>query len=136
MNKTASKEWLVKAWHHLSTANILYGIEHYTDIIGVEVHYSLEITLKSLIMYENKALKKTHELYEIYTMVKKLITLDKDEIKMLIQATEYHILEAYPASHRRLPSREEIKQILDFTNKLFEEVCILLNISIEEIKAN
>lgn len=133
-NDPAAKEWLTKAWHHLSTANILYNIEHYTDIVGVEVHYSLEITLKSLLMYENKPLKKTHELYEIYTMVKHLISLENDEIKILVLTTEYHILEAYPSPHRKLPPREEIRYVLDFANTLFERVCTLLNIDSEEVK--
>jgi hypothetical protein len=48
---------------------------------------------------------------------------------------EYHIRESYPSPHRRLPSREEIKSMLEFTNNLFVEVCTLLNISIDEIKA-
>ena len=42
MNKTSAKEWLVKVWHDLSSANILFEAEHYTDSIGVDLHYALE----------------------------------------------------------------------------------------------
>ena len=34
MNETSAKEWFVKAWHNLSTAKILYDVDHYTDIIA------------------------------------------------------------------------------------------------------
>ena len=32
MNEQAAKEWLKKAWHHLSGAKILYSVNHYTDV--------------------------------------------------------------------------------------------------------
>jgi len=35
MNKTASKEW-----HNLSSARLLYEVNHYTNIIAVEIHYA------------------------------------------------------------------------------------------------
>jgi len=136
MNRTAGIEWLEKGWHHLSTAHILDKCNHYTDIIGVELHYSIEIFLKSILAYNNLQIKKTHELYDLYIMVNKHINLTDDEITLLLIATKYHILEAYPNRNRILPPRDEIKQILDFTNNLFEDVCTLINISIDEIKAH
>jgi len=47
MNETASKEWLIKAWHHLSTAELLSEANHYTDVIAIEIHYAAEISLKA-----------------------------------------------------------------------------------------
>jgi len=32
-NKTAVKEWLVKAYHDLSSAQVLYDANHYTDTL-------------------------------------------------------------------------------------------------------
>jgi len=49
MNETSTKEWLKKAWHNLSTAQLLYNVEHYTDIIAVELHYCYEKSLKSFL---------------------------------------------------------------------------------------
>lgn len=66
MNETAAKEWLSKAWHHLSSARLLFNADHYTDIIGVELHYAIEITFKSFSAYENKKILRTHELFELY----------------------------------------------------------------------
>lgn len=135
MNETSAKEWLVKSWHHLSSAQALYKIEHYTDVIAIDTHYSVEIMLKSFLAYQNKQIFKTHNLLELHSHILDIIDFDEDEKDMLRIITTYHIKESYPTPHRRLPPREEIKQIIDFASKLLERVCPLLNISIDEIKA-
>jgi HEPN domain-containing protein len=135
MNKTAATEWLVKGWHHLSTAHILYQCNHYTDIIGVELHYSIEIFFKSILAYDNKQIKKTHELYDLYITVNDLVNLNDDEIALLLIATKYHILEAYPSPHKNLPSKDEIKKVLDLADWLFNHICKVVDIPIDDIKA-
>lgn len=47
MNEPAAKEWLTKAWHHYGSAQILYEANHYTDTIAIDLHYAIEVTLKS-----------------------------------------------------------------------------------------
>ena len=133
MNKPSAQEWLTKAWHHLSSAEILFEAEHYTDIIGVELHYAIEITLKSLQAYENRQIKKTHELFEIYSQVDLALDMDDTDIRLLLIATKYHILEAYPSPHRKLPDVKEIKKVLLFSHKLFKAVCQQLNIDPSDV---
>ena len=133
MNETAAKEWLTKAWHHYSSAKLLYKANHYSDIIAVELHYSIEIILKSFLAFENKKILRTHELFEIYELINTKIKFDESEIKLLSIATDYHIEEAYPAFDRQLPIREEIKEVLDFTESLFNRVCSELKINLSEI---
>lgn len=60
--------------------------------------------------------------------------LDDEDIALLALATKYHSKQRYPNPHKILPPREEIKQVINFANTLFERVCTLLEISIEEIK--
>jgi hypothetical protein len=67
--------------------------------------------------------------------VKETLTLTTDELTYLERATEYFKEDRYPNPYYSLPPREEIKEVLDFTNTLFERVCGLLDISIDEIKA-
>jgi len=133
MNKQASKEWLKKAWHNLSGARLYYDANHYTDVTAVELHYSAEKILKSFLAYENKKIPKTHELIDLYLLIKEYINLD-DSINMLDQITEYHINESYPAYDRKMPDRTEIKEVLDFTQELFKRVCEKLDIDIDELK--
>jgi len=42
--------------------------------------------------------------------------------------------EAYPTFERALPSKEEIKEVLDFTEELFDKVCGILGINKAELK--
>ncbi len=131
MNEQSAKEWLMKSWHNLSTAQLLFGVNHYTDIIAVDLHYSCEKSLKSILAYQNKKIPKSHDLVEIYKNIIDFITIE--EIELLKQISEYHIEESYPAFNRPLPPREEIKEALDFTEKLFDKVCDILSVDKSEI---
>ena len=130
MNKTAAREWLTKAFHDLSSAHILYKANHFTDSIGVDLHYSVEKMLKSFLAFQNKKITRTHDLSEIYARVMSKIELSSDELDLLDIISEYHI-ESYPTPDKTLPPREEIKEVLDFTQDLFEKVC-----NIQEIDKN
>ena len=132
MNEQSAKEWLTKSWHNLSTAKLLYNANHYTDIIAVELHYSSEKTMKSILAFQNKKLPKTHKLFEIHLEIVEIIDLT-EYVDLLEQISKYHIEESYPAFNRPLPSREEIKEVLDFAENLFTKVCDILKINKEEI---
>ncbi len=134
MNKTASKEWLTKAWHNLFTARLLYEVNHYTDIIAVEIHYAVEKSLKSFLAFKNKRIPKTHNLLEIYIYIDNFIEFDNDELLLLKDISSYHIEESYPAFNRPLPPRDEIKKVLEFSEKLFEDVCDILDIKRDELE--
>jgi len=133
MNKTASREWLIKAWHNLSTAKLLYELNHYTDVIAVEIHYTVEKCLKSFLAYENKKIPKTHNLLELYTHINNYIEFNDNELLLLKDISTYHIEEAYPAFNRPLPPINEIKEVLKFTENIFEDVCKILNIDRQEL---
>lgn len=135
MNVTSAKDWLIKSWHHLSSAKILFDAHHFTDCIAVDLHYSIEISLKAILAYRNDKIVKSHDLLEIHALITKQIDFNDDELALLDIVTRYHIKESYPNPARRLPPRDEIKTVLVFTEHLLERVCTLLNISIEEIKS-
>ena len=132
MNKQSAKQWLEKSWHNVSGAKIFYDADHYTDVTAVELHYSIEKSLKAFLAYENKKIPKTHDLYDIYQLVSNFINLEGTE-DLLDRTTKYHIEESYPALHRETPSKEEIKEVLDFAFELFDEVCQILQID-EDVK--
>jgi len=132
MNRKAALEWLMISYHDLRSAQILYEVNHYTDSIGSDLQQSIEKTLKSIIAFENKKIPKTHDLYEVYILTKKL-NLDNNDIKLLYIATEYLKEERYPNPQYSLPSREEIKNVLTFAEEIFENVCMNLGIKLSEI---
>lgn len=132
MNERAAKEWLKKAWHNLSGARLFYEANHYTDVTAIELHYAVEKVLKSLIAYQNSKIPKTHELVDISLLVRKYIDLGEEKY-LLDQISSYHIEESYPQYDRKLPPREEIKEVLEFTEKLFDQVCVVLEINKDEL---
>lgn len=134
MNEPAAKEWLTKAWHHFSSGKILYEANHYTDVIAIDFHYAVEVTLKSFLAYENKKILKTHNLLELHAHIVECISFDAPEQDLLRLISTYHIKGSYPTRDRRMPSREEIEEVMHFTYDLFKKVCGLLNINPEELK--
>jgi HEPN domain-containing protein len=133
MNITAAKEWLEKVWHDLSSSKILYEANHYTDSIGVDLHYAIEKSLKTILAYQNRKIPKTHDLLELNEMVQDYVRIDEKDIYFLHVANKYHIEESYPVFGRPLPEREEIKKVMDFSYKLFGKVCLVLDIDKQEV---
>ncbi len=134
MNKTASLEWLRIAFHDLKSAQILYDVDHYTDSIGSDLQQSIEKTLKSILAFENKKILKSHNLLEIYEYINDKVTVTEREIVFLARATTYLKEDRYPNPNYCLPPKEEIKEVLDFTEELFEKVCSILEIDSNELK--
>ena len=132
MNKSSAIEWLIIAYHDLGSAKILYEADHYTDSIGNDLQQAIEKILKSELAFKNKKIPKIHDLYEIYDLLEVIILEDVD-IKYLHTATEYFKEDRYPNPNHSLPSRKEIKDVLEFTENLFEKVCILLEVDKSEI---
>jgi len=133
MNQTSAKEWLVIAFHDLRSAKILYEANHYTDSIGNDLQQSIEKILKSILAVENKKIPKSHDLLEVYENIDDKIKFEDDEFLILAKATEYYKEDRYPNPNYSLPPREEIKEVLDFTEQLFDKVCEMLDIDKSEL---
>ena len=134
MNRSYATEWLIKSWHNLSAAKMLYDAEHYLDVIAVELHYALEKMLKSLLAYDNSKIPKTHDLLELHSLVSDDLPLSDEKIDILDMATSYHILESYPVFDRKMLSKEEIELVIILCEELLVDVCSLLEIAPDEVK--
>jgi len=134
MNKQMAIEWLNKAWHHLSSAEILYRANHYTDVISIDLHYSVEITLKAILAYQNRKIIKTHDLIKLHSYIQDDISFSLDELDLLDKISTYHISSSYPPKDRELPSKDEIREVLEFAQNLLDRVCEILDINRIEIQ--
>ena len=132
-NKTYAIEWLRFAMKNLDTAKLLFDVNHYEDIIGVELQQALEKMLKSIFANENIKIPKDHDLVKLYYTIEKYIKLEDDEIVYLRLATDYYKEDRYPNPNYSLPPKDEIKEVLEFTEKIFDKVYIILNIKKEEV---
>ena len=133
-NSVYALEWLNFAKRNLETAFLLYEADHYEDIIGVELQQTLEKCLKSIFAHQNRKIPREHDLVKLYFLVENDILINDEEIILLRIATNYYKEERYPNPHYTLPPREEIKEILDFADKFFEDVLKKLDIDIGDIK--
>jgi HEPN domain-containing protein len=132
-NTAYAKEWLTFAKKNLDTAKLLFEVNHYEDIIGVELQQALEKVLKSILANKNLKIQKDHDLVKIYYTIEEYLQIEEDEIVLLKIATDYYKEDRYPNPNYFLPPREEIKEVLDFTAKLFDRVCGILEIDKSEI---
>lgn len=132
-NKTSAKEWLTKAYHDLSSARVLYSVHHYTDTIGNDLQQAIEKTLKSFLAFENKQIRKTHDLMEISRLVDGYIQFSAAEKDLLDIATAYYAQDRYPVPNLALPARDQIGEVLDFAEQLFDQVCRQLGIDKQDV---
>jgi len=132
-NKTYAKEWLEFTIKNLNTAQLLYEAKHYEDIIGIELEQTLEKVLKSIMANIGIRIPKDHDLVKIYFMIEDFICLSDDEILFLRKVTNYYKEDRYPNPNYCLPSRSEIKEILYFTEELFDKTCKILDIDKESL---
>ncbi|MBD3843256.1 MAG: HEPN domain-containing protein [Campylobacterales bacterium] len=133
MNKQSAIEWLTISYHDLLSAKILYDANHFTDSIGNDLQQSIEKSLKSIIAFQNLKIPKSHNLLEVYEYVKDKIEISDNEIIFLARATSYLKEDRYPNPNYSLPPRDEIKEVLDFTEQLFDKVCSVLEIDKKEL---
>jgi len=132
-NKTYANEWLTFSIKNLNTAKLLFNEKHYEDIIGVELQQALEKMLKAIFAYEDVKIPKDHDLVKLYYTIEKFLNLEEDEVIYLRIATDYYKEDRYPNPNYSLPLREEIKEVLDFTEQLFDKVCEMLDIDKSEL---
>lgn len=133
-NKTYAIEWLLFSIKNLHTAKLLFDAKHYEDIIGIELQQSLEKLLKSIFANENIKIPKDHDLVKLYYTIEKFLNLKEDEVIYLRIATDYYKEDRYANPNYSLPLRDEIKEVLDFTEQFFDEICEMLDIDKEELK--
>ena len=134
MNETLAIEWLNKAYHHLSSAKVLLEAKHFTDVIAIDLHYGIEVTLKSILAYQNQKIIKTHDLVKLTSIINDKIEFNQNELDLLDIVTTYHIRGSYPPKDRRMPSFDEIEKVYDFGISLLTQVCKILNIDEQKIK--
>jgi len=87
-NKAYALEWITFAKKNLDTAKLLFKLNHYEDIIGIELQQCLEKTLKSIMANKNIKIPRDHDLVKIYYSIEPFIPLEEKEVVLLKLATE------------------------------------------------
>lgn len=121
-NKTYAAEWLEIAKRNLETAEVLLKQDHYTDIIAIEIHQSIEKTFKTVLAYNGIKIPKTHDLMQLFELCNKYIDVPDELIDDLLVINDYYQTERYPGPKYNIPEKTEIKNNLVIAINLFERV--------------
>ena len=121
-NKTYSLEWLDRSKRNLDTALLLFNHNHYTDVIAIDIHQTLEKAFKAVYAYYGMSIPKTHSLLLLFEFVKTKIKFKGVTIDDILIISDYYEADRYPGPKYFLPSIEEITQNLDLTKRIFDSI--------------
>ena len=127
-NKTYALEWLDLAKKNLETAKLLFREDHYTDIIAIEIHQTIEKVMKSIIAYNGAKIPKTHDLMNLYEKCESYTSVTKETtIDELIIINDYYETERYPGPRYFIPAKSEIEKNLSVADKLYNKAYKYIN---------
>ena len=126
-NKTYAKEWLEFAKRNQETAEILFEKDHYTDIIAIEIHQTIEKIFKTVLAYNGVRIPKTHDLIKLFELCNKYIELPEELFDDLLVISDYYETERYPVPKYNMPDKSEIENKLAIAVNLFEKVKSFIN---------
>ncbi len=121
-NKPAAEEWLLFAEHDLTAAEMLHNAGHFSDTISFLLQQSLEKSLKSLLAYQNRKIRKSHDLMEIFSETQQTLKLTDEELDILDIATAYYLENRYPHANYQLPEEAEIKHVIKYSRIILQKI--------------
>jgi len=137
MSMLLSKEWLKAAYLDLENISYIIGVEHLTSIVAFHSQQSIEKSLKAFITSKDIDIPKIHSLNKLFNLCEKEFSDTNSDLITLLDSL--YIESRYPGDMGLLPygkpTLKDAKEFYTFANNLFTEICTLLNISINEIKA-
>ena len=122
-NKAIANEWLELAKRNLDAAIILFKEKHFNDVIGIELHQSIEKSLKAVPAFHNKTVLKTHDLIVLLSNAEEFIRFVPDLNQLLETATDYYVENRYPGGgFNFLPSDKEIEKLIETADYIYKKV--------------
>lgn len=122
LNTTYALEWLELSRRNLETAKLLLRENHYTDIIAVELHQSVEKSFKAALALHSVRIPKTHDLMVLFDRIDTLIKIENKWDNNLLIINDYYQTERYPGPQYQVPEKAEIEQALKITSEIFENI--------------
>ena len=121
-NFKMAMEWLVFAEKSLETAKLLYRENHYTDVIAVDIHQSIEKAFKEVYAFNGIKIPRVHALEILYNYVLKIIPFLDIDIKDLMIISDYYLTERYPGPRYFMPERDEIRKSMQMAEKILHQI--------------
>ncbi len=127
-NKSIGNEWLELAKRNLDAAKILFKEKHFNDVIGIELHQSIEKSLKAIPAFHGKTVLKTHDLIVLLSNAEEYLKFENELKKLLETATDYYVENRYPGGgFNFLPSDREIEEVIESAEYIYKIVKEYIN---------
>ena len=136
MNMAA--EWLKAAYLDVENIHYIVKVEHLTSITAFHAQQSIEKSFKALVQNKYGKVNKQHDLLKLYSLISDSFTVQNSD--MLDTLNNLYTDSRYPGDIGLLPygkpTLKDAKEFYEFARDIFNQVCTLLNISMDEIKAH
>jgi len=135
--KAIAKEWLRAAHDDILVIAKIYQDELLSHMAAFHAQQCIEKSFKAILEDNEVEFPKIHKLRRLQNMLPMSIQNDNEELVRVLD--ELYIESRYPGEFGLLPhgkpTLQDAKEFYGFAQEVFNEVCILLNISLDEIKA-
>lgn len=121
-NKAYAIEWLEISKRNLETATFLFSHNHYTDVIAIDIHQTLEKAFKAVYAFYGISIPRTHALLPLFEFVAERIELDQVSLDDILLISDYYETDRYPGPKYFFPSNEETAINLDIAKRIFTAV--------------
>ena len=129
-----AKEWLKSAYSDLRNIHYIVKDEFLTHMVAFHAQQAIEKSLKAILENEENRIPKVHKLQNLINRVNVDIDFDENIIEVL---DELYIESRYPGDLGLLPegkpSLENAESFYATAQHTFEEVCALLDVSIDDL---
>jgi len=134
MGKELAKEWLKASYSDLLVIEGIIDNEFLTHMIAFHAQQSIEKSFKSLLQADDIKIPRIHKLQNLVSRVNVKIEIDIEILKIL---DELYIESRYPSAFGLLPygkpTLDDAKKFYETARSFFDEVCIVLDVSQNEL---
>ena len=135
MKKVLAIEWMKASYSDIIVLKKISDDDFITQMTSFHSQQSIEKSLKALLEFHSKPVPKKHDELMLKDLVAKYISIENENI--LEDLNTLYIDSRYPGDLGLLPNGKptlkEAKEFYDFANNIFNEVCDLLEITINDL---
>lgn len=136
--KAFAKEWLRAAYDDILVIAKIYQDELLSHMVAFHAQQCIEKSFKAILEDNEVEFPKIHKLLRLQTILP--ISIQNTNEELMRTLDELYIESRYPGDFGLLPhgkpTLQDAEDFYNYAQEVFKEVCTLLNISIDEIKAH
>jgi len=135
MANLKAKEWLKAGYADIRSLAYIIDDEFLTHIVAFHSQQAIEKALKAILEHEEERVPRVHKLENLIGRISLDISFDEEIIEIL---DELYIDSRYPNDMGLLPygkpTLEDARKFYEMAQKIFDEVCDVLEVSEDDLK--